>query len=82
MIKEVKDIDSFGFLITLIATLQAIKQLSWTIDQTQKRYPTPEAMTEEEMKSATKIYLALGFELEQRYKEWKELYEEYKSKDT
>ena len=72
------DIDIFSRLQKLISIFQRINQLSWTADQTRKRYPAPEAMTIQEMESLTKTYLALGIDLEDIYKEWLEEYKKFK----
>jgi hypothetical protein len=79
---EVDEIESYEFLQRLLNVLARIRQTSWNINQTKLRYPGPEAMTHEEVKAITKIYISLGFDLEEAYKEWKELYAEYKKRAT
>ena len=73
------DIEIFTRLQRLITLFQRVNQLSWNSDQARKRYPSPEAMTTEEMNSLTKMYLALGFDIEDIYKEWLKEYKTYKS---
>lgn len=78
---EIKEIDSFARLQKLISLFQRVNQLSWTSDQTRKRYPAPEAMTQEEIEALTRLYLALGLDLEDMTKEWAEMYKEYKKNE-
>jgi len=78
MINQVQDIQKFTKLQRLISLFQRINQLSWTSDQTRKRYPAPEAMTNEEVEALTRSYLALGMDIEMIYKEWKNEYDTYK----
>ena len=70
-----EDILAYSKLQRLIAIFQRLQQVSWTSDQTKKRYPYPEAMTPEEISNLTKFYLALGFDIEDIYKDWKKEYE-------
>ena len=74
---EERDIQIFTRLQKLISIFQRVNQLSWTSDQTRKRYPAPEAMTPTEIEALTKSYLSLGFELEKIYNEWKETYAKF-----
>ena len=67
---DIKEIDSFARLQKLISLFQRVNQLSWTSDQTRKRYPNPELMTQQEVDALTKLYLALGFDLKQMADEW------------
>lgn len=71
------DIELFSRLQRLISIFQKINQLSWVADQTKKRYPTPESMTSEEIISLTKMFLALGVDIEEVYLAWKKEYEVY-----
>jgi hypothetical protein len=75
---NMNDIEDFKRLQKLISLFQRVNQLSWTADQTRKRYPAPEAMTLQEIKSLIRLYLALGMDIEDIYKEWKEEYKKYK----
>ena len=72
-------IDKFNRLQRLVNIFQRINQISWSADQSRKRYPTPEQMTDEEINSLTKLFLALGLDVEDIYLEWKKLYKEYKN---
>lgn len=74
---ELADMQSFKRLLKLLNLFQKVKQVSWSIDQTTKRYPAPEAMTSDELEALFRAYLALGFDLEEVTKEWKEFYKEY-----
>lgn len=67
---ETNDIKLYSRLQKLISLFQRIGQLSWASDQTKKRYPAPEAMTQDEIKALTIAYLGLGSEIEDIYKEW------------
>ena len=80
-IKKETDIEIFTRLQRLITLFQRINQLSWNSDQAKKRYPSPEAMTNEEMLSLIKMYLSLGFDIEDIYKSWTKEYKEYKDED-
>jgi len=77
---ESSDIEIFTRLQKLISIFQKVNQISWASDQTKKRYPAPEAMTKEEMEALTKHYLALGLDIEDVYKDWKNEYETYRKK--
>lgn len=77
----IKQINAFARLQKLIALFQRVNQLSWTSDQTRKRYPNPELMTDKEIEALTRLYLALGFDIEAMHKEWKEVYDEYKKSE-
>ena len=74
---ELQDIESYKRLIRLLNLFEKVKQVSWNISQTKNRYPAPESMTKVELDTLFRFYLALGFDLEQVYKEWKEFYDEY-----
>lgn len=74
---QVTDINKFSRLQRLISIFQRVNQLSWTSDQTRKRYPAPEAMTDEEIEALTRSYLALGMDIESVYKDWLKEYKEY-----
>lgn len=76
------DIDRFSRLQRLINLFQRLNQISWSTMQTRKRYPDPEVMTEEEIESLTRVYLALGYDIEDIAKEWKDIYTEYKKNET
>ena len=73
-------VELFARLQKLISLFQRVNQLSWSADQTRKRYPNPELMTEEEVESLSRLYLALGFTIEDMAEDWKEIYNEYKEK--
>jgi DNA-binding transcriptional regulator YhcF (GntR family) len=72
------EVQSFTNLQKLITLFQRVNQLSWTADQTRKRYPSPSEMTEEEIDGLARVFLALGYDIEEIYKEWKKIYDEYK----
>jgi hypothetical protein len=76
---DIKQIEAFAKLQKLISLFQRINQLSWTSDQTRKRYPNPELMTEEEVEALTRAYLALGFDIKQMSEEWEKIYKEFKN---
>ena len=78
MNKESQDIKQLKRLIKLKNLFAQVKQLSWNVSTTEKRYPAPEAMTSAELKELTKLFLALGMDLEAAAKDWKKLYKEYK----
>jgi hypothetical protein len=78
--KDMNQIEMFARLQKLISLFQRVNQLSWSADQTRKRYPNPELMTEEEVESLSRLYLALGFTIEEMAEDWKEIYNEYKEK--
>ena len=80
MNKEAQDIKQLQKLIKLKNLFAKIKQLSWNVSTTEKRYPSPEAMTYEELEELTRLFLALGMDLEDAAKEWKKLYKEYNEK--
>jgi len=69
---EKKDIKIFKHLQKLINIFQLVNQLSWTVDQTRKRYPLPEAMTTDELELLSKLYMSYGSDLERIYSEWME----------
>ena len=77
MINEESDINLFTRLQKIITLFQRINKLSWTSDQARKRYPAPEAMSNEEVKALFRLYLALGLDIEEIYKEWKKIYNAY-----
>lgn len=77
---ELADIDSYKRLIKILQMFERVKQLSWNISQTKNRYPSPESMTKDELDNLFKFYLALGFDIEEIYKDWKEFYKEYATK--
>ena len=68
---EAKDIKLYTKLQKLTSLFQRISQLSWTSDQTKKRYPFPEAMTSEEMKALITAYSIIGTVIDDIYEEWK-----------
>lgn len=76
---ETSDIELYTRLQRLTSLSQRINQISWTFDQTKKRYPAPNLMTTQEMEALVRSYLALGFDIEQIYKEWKEELKDYKN---
>lgn len=82
MNKEAQDIKQLQRLIKLKNLFAQIKQLSWNVSTTEKRYPAPEAMTFTELEELTKLFLALGFDLESAAKEWKKFYKEYKEENA
>jgi hypothetical protein len=67
------ELTEYKKLIKLISLFQRISQLSWSVDQTKKRYPSPEAMTNTEIGQLNMVFTALGSEIEQIYIAWKEL---------
>lgn len=71
------EIDKYKLVIQLINLFQRVNQLSWSADQTKKRYSFPEAMTEQELEQLTKVYITLGEEIQKIGKEWKKIYKEY-----
>ena len=75
---EAKDIQQLRRLIKLRNLFARIKQLSWNLSMTEKRYPSPEAMNTSELEELTKLYLALGMDLESAVEEWREYYKKYK----
>jgi len=75
-------IDNFGRLLVLIKLFQKVSQISWSSDQTRKRYPAPEAMTEAEIEQITRVYFALGIDIEDVYREWSKIYKEYKNHEN
>ncbi len=80
-IKKETDIEIFTRLQRLITLFQRVNQLSWNSDQARKRYPSPEAMTNDEMLQLIKMYLALGFDIEAIYEDWTKEYKEYKDEN-
>ena len=68
---ETKDIKLYTKLQKLTSLFQRISQLSWTSDQTKKRYPFPEAMTSGEIEALITAYLILGTAINDIYEEWK-----------
>ena len=76
------EIDKYACLQRLISLFHRVSQISWTSDQTRKRYPAPEVMTDTEIESITRVFLALGLDLEDVYREWKKEYAEYKKNET
>lgn len=75
---ESLDITHYRKLLRLTSIFQRVNQISWSADQTKKRYPAPEAMTIEEMTNLIKTYLVLGIDIEDIYKDWKREYDEFK----
>jgi len=75
------EIDRFNRLQKLISLFQRVNQLSWSADQSRKRYPNPEAMTNDEMEALTRVFLALGYDIEEIYKEWVKQYDDYKKSE-
>ena len=76
---KIKEIETFGRLQRLTSFFQHIGQLSWTANQTKKRYPTPERLTNEEVETLIKIYLTFGYDIEEIYKEWQKEIKDYKN---
>jgi hypothetical protein len=72
MNNESKDIELYTKVSKMISLGQRVGQISWALDQTRKRYPSPEAMTFQELQLLLKAYLLLGSDLEVVYKEWQE----------
>lgn len=72
-----KDISNYRRLLQLKDIFARVKQISWNASSTEKRYPGPEAMTPSEMEELTRTYLALGYDIEELAKEWKELKKQY-----
>jgi len=67
---DTKDIQTFKHLQKLLNIFQMVNQLSWTVDQTRKRYPLPEAMTTNELEMMIKLYMSYGNDLELIYNEF------------
>ena len=76
------ELANYRRLVKLINLFQQINQISWTVDQTRKRYPVLESMTNDEIEQLSKVFLALGFDIETWVKEWKKLYKEYETKNA
>lgn len=66
------EIDKFAQLQRLFLIFQRVSQISWTFNQTKRRYPFFDSITAGEIDSLTKFLMDLGFELEEAYKDWKE----------
>lgn len=78
---ETEDINSLSKLMRLIQVMSKVSRVSYLADQAKQRYPAIEQMTKDELEALTRLYLALGFDFEDAYKEWISLYEEY-TKET
>ena len=72
-----KEINYYSFLMRLRLLFKLIKQISWSIDQTEKRYALPEAMTPEELEKLTELYLDMGREIEDINEKVKKIKKEY-----
>jgi predicted nucleic acid-binding Zn-ribbon protein len=72
-----KEINFYSFLMRLRLLFKLVKQISWSVDQTEKRYALPEAMTPEELEKLTKLYLDMGNELEDINEKVKKIEKEY-----
>ena len=71
---ETTDITLYSKFVRLKKIYASIKEISFQVSQAEKRYPAPESMTKEELNALIKVYLALGFDLEELVKEWKRVY--------
>ncbi|MCB1712580.1 MAG: hypothetical protein KDH96_08965 [Candidatus Riesia sp.] len=78
---EINDITAYNRYSKLKKIFAAIKELSFQASSTEKRYPSPDMMTREELEALTRTYLALGMDLEELAKEWKTIYKEYKKEE-
>jgi len=72
------EIREYRDLLELVNLFARLKQLSWTINQTQKRYPELESLTNKEVKELIKFYLSFGFDVESVYEDWKKIYDKTK----
>lgn len=79
---ELTDIEALTRLIKLTQIMSRISRVSYLADQAKQRYPNIEMMRTDELEALSKMYLALGFDFEEAYKEWKKMYEEYKTGTT
>jgi len=74
------DLEAYERYRQLQTLIDHIKRVSFYANETQKRYPYAEAMTQEELEQLTRIYLAMFLDVEDIYKEFKKIYAEYKKK--
>lgn len=74
------DIDKLAQFMKVAGVISRISRVSYLADQARKRYTDPEYMTTEEIEALTRLYLALGYDFEQAYKDWKKVYAEYRKK--
>lgn len=73
------DIKLWAIFTKVRSSMKKVQQLSFTIAKTEERYPALESMSSEDLESLTRVYLALGSDLEMATKEYKEAYKEYKA---
>ena len=67
---EVKsEISQYALLMKLTGLFQRINQASWTANDAKKRYPAPEAMTNQEVEQLTKFYITWLEEIKEITKE-------------
>ena len=76
------ELSTYRYFIQLRKIFKDITQLSWTIGQTEKRYPAPEGLTTKELSELIKFYLALGLDLDNMAKDFKKIYKEYKDEQS
>lgn len=74
---ETEDINALSKLMRLTQIMSRVSRVSFLADQAKQRYPNMERMTKDEIEALTRLYLALGFDFEEAYKDWKRLYDEY-----
>ena len=74
--KEKTELDYYSLLIRLRLIFKLVQQLSWIIAKTEKRYPTPEDMTNEDVEKLAKLYLSLGHELKDITEKWEKMIKE------
>ena len=72
--------DKLNLLTKLTNLFQRVNQVSYVSDQTRKRFPPIETITEEQMEQLIKLFLSLGFDIEGIYEDWKRIYKEYKKR--
>lgn len=71
------DIESYRLFKSVQEIVDRIKRVSFYLDQTQKRYPMPEAMPKDEFLTLTKLYLAFYLDIEDIQKDFKKVYDGY-----
>ena len=53
-----------------------VKDLSWKVSSFEKRFPLPEAMTDQELKDVTAGYIALGSKVSELVEMWEKAHKE------
>lgn len=74
------EIELVNHYIELRNIILRVKNISYNISIFEKRFPTLEGMTKEEITTLNQFYLALGFDLEDIVKDWKKAYKKYNAK--